>query len=249
MSAQMIFRRYELKYLLTQEQKKIILEAMAPYMKPDRYGKTVIRNLYLDTPDYRLIRRSMEKPAYKEKLRIRSYSRATPDGMVYVELKKKYDGLVYKRRIALPYDDAMDWLGQKRFCPIDTQISREINAFTEFYQHPEPKVFLSYQREAYYHIDGGGFRVTFDDHIQSRTDDLNLCAPVSGDLILPTDKVLMEIKCTGGIPMWMVQILSRERIYKTSFSKYGTAYSLLIFPEMSGRLSQQKEHMIYGSNF
>ncbi len=107
MAFQIVFKRYELKYMLTLEQKEKVLEAMLPYMQLDKYGRTTIRNIYFDTASYRLIRRSIEKPAYKEKLRIRSYSQATADSTVFVELKKKYEKVVYKRRLPLCESDAM----------------------------------------------------------------------------------------------------------------------------------------------
>ncbi len=229
---QTVFKRYELKYLLTLDQKKRILEAMEPYMALDKYGRTTIRNLYFDTDTYRLIRRSIEKPVYKEKLRIRSYSKADADSTVFVELKKKYDKVVYKRRLPLPEREAMAWVNQEAPCPVNTQISREIDYFMSYYGALRPSVYLSYEREAYYEKGGGDFRVTFDDNILCRTDDLSLCAEVGGAPILDTGRVLMEIKCSGGIPLWMVEVLSRERIYKTSFSKYGTAYRDLIFPTL-----------------
>ena len=227
-----VFKRYELKYMLTPEQKDKILAAMSPYMKLDKYGRTTIRNIYLDTDNYRLIRRSVEKPSYKEKLRIRSYSQATADSTVFVELKKKYQNVVYKRRLPLCESDAMAWVRRERACSADTQISREINYFLNFYGKLRPTVFLSYEREAYYDKGGGDFRVTFDDNILCRQTDVNLCSTTYGTPILPEGKVLMELKCSGGIPLWMVDVLSREHIYKTSFSKYGTAYSTLIFSEI-----------------
>ena len=226
-----VFKRYELKYMLTLEQKEIILKAMSPYMELDKYGRTTIRNIYFDTDSYRLIRRSIEKPAYKEKLRIRSYSQATADSTVFVELKKKYDKVVYKRRLPLCERDAMAWVCGEATCPVNTQISREIDYFSDFYGGLKPSVFLSYEREAYYDKGGGDFRVTFDDNILARQTDVSLCSDLYGEPILPEGKVLMELKCSGGIPLWMVEVLSREHIYKTSFSKYGTAYSTLIFPE------------------
>ena len=61
MAFQTVFKRYELKYLLTRAQKERILEAMEPYMALDKYGRTTIRNIYFDTDNYRLIRRSIEK--------------------------------------------------------------------------------------------------------------------------------------------------------------------------------------------
>ncbi|MBQ9784011.1 MAG: polyphosphate polymerase domain-containing protein [Clostridia bacterium] len=231
MAFQTVFKRYELKYMLTLEQKKRILEAMSPYMRLDKYGRTTIRNVYLDTDSYRLIRRSIEKPAYKEKLRIRSYSQATGDSTVFVELKKKYEKVVYKRRLPLCERDAMAWVCRESVCPFDTQISREIDYFIDFYGKLNPTVFLSYEREAYFALDGGDFRVTFDDNILCRKEDVSLRSSVYGTPILPENRVLMELKCAGGIPIWMVEVLSREHIYKTSFSKYGTAYNTLIFPE------------------
>ena len=116
MAFQSVFKRYELKYLLTTEQKEMVLEAMAPHMKLDKYGRTTIRNLYYDTDTYLLIRRSIEKPAYKEKLRIRSYKRAKSDSAVFVELKKKYESVVYKRRISLPAESAMEWIEKDHQC-------------------------------------------------------------------------------------------------------------------------------------
>ena len=232
MAFQTVFKRYELKYMLTLEQKEKILEAMSPYMQLDKYGRTTIRNIYFDTDNYRLIRRSIEKPAYKEKIRIRSYAQATADSTVFVELKKKYQKVVYKRRLPLCEADAMSWVCRENPCPANTQISREIDYFIDFYGNLNPTVFLSYEREAYYDKGGRDFRVTFDDNILCRQTDVNLCSDVYGTPILPVGKVLMELKCSGGIPLWMVEVLSRERIYKTSFSKYGTAYSTLIFPEI-----------------
>ena len=230
MAFQTVFKRYELKYMLIPEQKEKILEAMSPYMELDKYGRTTIRNVYFDTDSYRLVRRSIEKPAYKEKLRIRSYSQATANSTVFVELKKKYEKVVYKRRLPLCEADAMSWICREQACPFDTQISREIDYFIDFYGKLKPTVFLAYEREAYYDKGGADFRVTFDDNILARQTNVNLCSNVYGEQILPEGNVLMELKCSGGIPLWMVEVLSRERIYKTSFSKYGTAYTTLIFP-------------------
>ena len=230
MADQAVFKRYELKYLLSLEQKQALLEAMAPYMAPDKYGRTTIRNLYYDTEDYRLIRRSIEKPVYKEKLRIRSYEKANPGSKVFVELKKKYQSVVYKRRLSLSEEAAMAWLSGDPRHNDGSQIAQEISYFMEHYPMLRPTVFLSYEREAY--LDGSDFRVTFDDTILCRREDLSLQIEPYGRLLLPEGKVLMELKCAGGIPLWMVQALSREKIYKTSFSKYGTAYAQMIFPQL-----------------
>ncbi len=237
MAAQTVFKRYELKYLMTLEQKKKILQAMQGHMELDQYGRTTVCNIYFDTDDYRLIRRSIDKPAYKEKLRIRSYRREKTDGTVFVELKKKYDGIVYKRRISLQEKEAMAWVLGKKPCRKVSQISQEVDYFLQFYRTLQPAVFLSYEREAYYAKDGSEFRITFDESILCRQENLSLEAPVYGTALLPEDRVLMELKCTGGIPLWMTRVLSQERIYKTSFSKYGTAYKELIFPKITKEVS------------
>ena len=244
MSYQNVFRRYELKYLLTPEQRDAVMSGMADYMKLDRYGRTTIRNVYFDTESFRLIRRSIEKPMYKEKLRIRSYARADADSTVFVELKKKYNKVVYKRRIALPESVAMSWVTGETRRPVDTQITREIDYFLSHYGTLSPAVFLSYEREAFYERDGGDFRVTFDENILARQNELSLCADVYGNSILPENRVLMEIKCPGAIPLWMTSILSREKIYKTSFSKYGVAYGEYILPSLLND-KKQKEILTY----
>lgn len=232
MAFQTIFKRYEIKYLLTEDQKEKILTAMEPYMALDKYGRSTIRNIYFDTDTYRLIRQSIEKPIYKEKLRIRSYGKASPDSTVFVELKKKYKHIVYKRRISLPEQEAMDWVCGSQHCSKQTQICDEIDYFIDYYETLRPAVFLSYEREAYYSKDGSDFRVTFDDTILCRQENLSLCADAYGTPLLPDGMVLMEVKCSGGIPLWMVHALSEEHIYKTSFSKYGTAYQTMIYPEL-----------------
>lgn len=243
MSYQAVFKRYELKYLLDAAQKQRVLAAMEPYMDLDRYGRITIRNLYFDTDNYRLIRRSMEKPAYKEKLRLRSYSRPEQDSPVFVELKKKYQSVVYKRRLSMAQEQAIDWLCQEKTYEPSTQISREIDYFRQFYQPLQPVVFLSYEREAYDCRDGSDFRVTFDEHILCRESALSLDSDIFGHPILEEGRTLMEIKCSGGIPLWMTQVLTKEKLYKTSFSKYGTAYQQMIFPKLKEEMQYAGIHV------
>ena len=235
MAVQTVFKRYELKFLLTVEQKARLLPEIEKHMQLDKYGRSLIKNLYFDTDTYRLIRRSLEKPDYKEKLRIRSYGNTNPDSRVFVELKKKYNGVVYKRRIPMAEQEAMAWFCGWRKAP-ETQIAREIRYFISYYETLHPTVFLSYEREAYYCKDGSDLRLTFDDNILCRQEDLSLCAENYGTPLLPEDCVLMEVKCPGGIPLWLTSLLSWEKLYKTSFSKYGTAYQRMIF-------TKQKENV------
>ena len=241
MAYQAVFKRYELKYMLTREQKLRVLQEMEPYMALDGYGRTTIRNLYFDTDSYRLIRRSIEGPAYKEKLRIRSYDRARPESAVFVELKKKYDSVVYKRRIAMPEREAMDWVCGGALCREESQISDEGDYLLWVYGSIRPALFLSYEREAYYARNESDFRVTFDDTILCRREELSLGSEIYGIPLLPEGMTLMEIKCSGGIPLWMTRVLSRERIYKTSFSKYGTAYQKIIYPTLNQTWDRKEE--------
>ena len=233
MAYQAVFKRYELKYLLTAEQKEAILQVMAPYMALDQYGRTTIRNIYFDTDNYLLIRRSLEKPMYKEKLRIRSYRKAEKKDKVFVELKKKCDGVVYKRRISMPQQAAMDWICGGIGAP-DSQIGREVEYFRNYYEGLHPAVYLSYEREAFYSKDGSDFRVTFDDHIYARQDRLSLTEEPGGQSLLPEGMVLMEVKTSGAIPLWLTRHLTEQKIFKTSYSKYGTAYQTMIFAKDKG---------------
>lgn len=238
MAYKAVFKRHELKYILTKEQKERVLAAIQPYMCLDQYGRTTICNIYFDTENYRLIRRSIEKPDYKEKLRVRSYYKSCEnkgtESKVFVELKKKYEKVVYKRRLSMEEEKALKWLMGEIPCEIDSQIAREIDYFLQYYKKLYPALFLSYEREAYYCKDGTDFRITFDENVLCRQERISFQSDIGGISVLEKDKVLMEIKCSGGMPLWMAEILSREKIYKTSFSKYGTAYKNIIYPKMRG---------------
>ena len=233
MGSQMVFQRYEIKYLMDRRQRDVILKAMEPYMSIDGYGHSSIRNLYYDTPDFRLIRKSLEKPVYKEKLRVRSYGPAAVGDPVFVELKKKYRDVVYKRRISLPQAQSEACLDGRMRLP-DSQIGREIAYALAFYRELEPAVFLSYEREAFFQRDGGDFRVTFDENIRYRQTELTLDSEAWGKPLLQPDQVLMELKTSGGLPLWMVCALSRQKIFKVSFSKYGAAYQDIFLTKQKG---------------
>ncbi len=225
-----VFKRYELKYMLSAAQKEKIMKAMEGRMSPDSFGRTTIQNVYFDTDSYMLIRNSLDKPLYKEKLRIRSYGRADADSTVFVELKKKYDGVVYKRRVSLAEAEAMDWIEGRRPSGLEGQIPREIDSFLARCGGLKAAAFISYDREAFFADDDPDLRITFDSNIFCRSTDISLRSGAFGDRVIPEGTFLMEIKCAGAIPLWLVGILSEERIYKTTFSKYGTAYTKYIFP-------------------
>ena len=235
MGAQTVFRRYEIKYRLTRAQQARVIAAIEPYMQADCYGVHTIRNVYFDTPNHRLIRRSLEKPLYKEKLRIRSYTTATEDTPVFVELKKKYKGVVYKRRVSLPYAEAMAFLCDRQSVG-DSQILREIEYVLDYYGCLQPRMFLSYNRLAFYGLSDPHLRLTFDTDICWREDRLCLTEPPDGRQLVDNDTVLMEIKTAGALPLWLATILNEEKIYKSSFSKYGTAYLETVREQREGNM-------------
>ena len=226
------FRRKEVKFLLSSRQRAALEAAMAGHMQADEYGESTIASLYYDTPDRRLIRRSLEKPLYKEKLRLRSYGVARPDSTVYVELKKKYDGIVYKRRIAMTQAEADRWLSGRAPCPREGQIAREIDWFLGFYGCLEPAMVLSYDRIAYFCPQDENLRLTLDRNIRWRTDRLTLTAPALGEQLLGPGQSLLEVKCAGAMPLWLVEALNANGIRQSSFSKYGTAYSTVLNREL-----------------
>lgn len=224
MNYQSTFKRYELKYILTKQQKEKILQTMQDYMKIDNYGRTTIRNIYFDTQNFLLARRSLEKPVYKEKLRLRSYKAVESNEPVFVELKKKYDSVVYKRRLVMPKNQVEDTFKNNIPIPVKSQIADEINYFRQYYQTLRPAVFLSYEREAYYSLDGSDFRVTFDENILYRENDFSLGSGVYGIPLIKNNQTLMEIKTSGGYPLWMCHVLNDLSIFKASFTKYGSGY-------------------------
>lgn len=238
MADQMIFKRFEIKYMIDETVFEKLMEVMDGYMIADEHGRSTVCSLYYDTPKHLLIRRSLEHPVYKEKLRLRSYGLAKPSDTVFVELKKKFCSVVYKRRIAMTYDKALSYLagnGQIDESQItesqiaesqitDSQIASEINYALKIYENLAPAVLLSYEREAFYARNNHEFRVTFDRNILWRDYDLSLDKGIYGTPILEDQKVLMEVKTDGAIPGWMVDFLTANKLYKTSFSKYGTAY-------------------------
>lgn len=222
------FERRELKYRITDAQRAALEAAFGARMVPDEYGESTICNIYYDTADYRLIRASLEKPAYKEKLRLRSYGVTEPGGEVFLELKKKYKGIVYKRRITLPEDAAGEFIAGRAPLGEHGQIGREIEYFTAFYAPLLPAVHLSYERSAWFSREDRDLRITFDKNIRFRQEDVSLTLPAGGRRILPEGESLMEIKAAAALPLWLVSELDTLGIYQSTFSKYGEAYKAIL---------------------
>ncbi len=228
-----IFQRREIKFLVDDRQRAILEQAFRGRMAPDPHGESTICNIYYDTPDYRLVRASMEKPVYKEKLRMRSYGRVSSEGLVFLELKKKYKGIVYKRRIELPERAAAAYMAGLAPLPEDSQIGREIDYFRSFYEGIRPAVYLCYDRSPWYSVEDPDLRATFDKRICCREEDMSLTAAPGGQHLLLPHQSLFEIKVGEAIPLWLVEALEQGGVRQASFSKYGEAY-LNILKERSG---------------
>ena len=230
------FKRHEIKYLITINQYINLMNYLSDKVEKDVFYKSTIYNVYYDTDNFELIRKSIEKPIYKEKLRIRSYDKPTLDSSVYVELKKKYDHIVYKRREKIAYKYI---LNNSFLEGAETQIDKEIKYFNDFYGGLTPKMFLSYERGAYYFKTDKQIRITFDTNIKYRTENVNLLPSISDIKLLPNNLVLMELKVPFSIPYDLAKYLSSEKIFKTPFSKYGTAYKQI------HKLSQNSKYQNY----
>ncbi len=222
-----IFQRVEKKYILNSQLRDKLLNEISSMLSPDPYGRSTISSLYLDTPDFRIIRASIEAKneghEYKEKLRLRTYGIPTEASRVFLEIKKKYKGVVYKRRISLSLAEAMNYIlgGEK---PPDSQIFREIDYAMRFYGNPQPAAVVSYERDAYFVTDDPALRLTFDENVRYRDFDLDLKMGNDGKVILDPDLCLLEVKTNGAMPLWLSHALDKFAIYPASFSKYGRAY-------------------------
>ena len=224
MEASYTFKRIEKKYLLTESQYEALFQRIGSHLRPDEFGRSTVLSLYLDTPDHRIIRNSIEAVDYKEKLRLRSYGTAAADSRVFLELKKKFGGVVYKRRASMTLAEAERYLrtGVK---PFESQIMSEIDWAMKLYGRPQGAMLIACEREAWFDEEHPDLRLTFDRNIRSRENELRLDKGSAGVNLLPKDTVLLEIKTAGAMPLWLAQALDEEGILPGSFSKYGTAYT------------------------
>ena len=218
-----VMKRYEMKYILSGSQTEYFKKAVEGHMKIDKFGLTSIASLYYDTPNYRLIRTSIEKPPFKEKIRLRSYGIATEQSPVFLELKRKAYGIVYKRRVqsTIPLVDKF-FRGVGDICA-GGQINREITTFRDYYENLAPACLIIYDRIAYFQP-GGDLRLTIDHNPRYRYDNLDLTTSMDGNSLLPQGSTILEVKVQQAVPLWLSEILTKGKIYKGSFSKYGEAY-------------------------
>ncbi len=229
-----VMKRYELKYVLTEEQVERFKAQILNHMMIDKYGLTTISSIYYDTPSYTLLNRSIEKPFYKEKIRLRSYGLIEKESPVFLEIKRKNDNIVYKRRITSTENRVDKFFNENEEFD-NEQISRELCAFKEKYGVLEPKYIIIYDRIAYYK-DNSDVRVTLDMNPRYRVDNLNLHTSIEGIPLLNEGEAILEVKVQHSIPLWLVEILTKEKIYKSSFSKVGEAHK----KELNRRLNEKK---------
>ena len=221
--AVMVMKRYELKYLLNSVQTQYVRDKLKGHMEIDQFGRTSIFSLYYDTPTSQLVRTSMEKPAFKEKIRLRSYGPSAEGSPVYLELKRKAYGIVYKRRVETTVLQVKDFFSEENNLGCGGQINSEITAFRDMYKSLAPACMIICDRTAYYEPDGD-LRLTIDENPRYRADDLTFSEPAGGSPLLPYGWTIMEVKVQDAMPLWLAEILSAAGIRKASFSKYGEAY-------------------------
>ncbi|MBO4385118.1 MAG: polyphosphate polymerase domain-containing protein [Clostridia bacterium] len=222
------FERKEIKYIITAQQYRDLLRALGGRMQPDEFGVTRICNIYFDTPDFRLIRESIEKPMYKEKLRLRTYGVPDENSRAFIEVKKKFDKVVYKRRETMRYIDAMRFLVNREKIVNPTQIEKEIEWMLNFYKGLAPAMVLCYDRQAFFGTEDASIRMTFDTNISYRIKDFNLMCGSYGETLMDDSTYILELKLNYAMPLWLSAIMDRLKIYPGSYTKYGNAYKKLL---------------------
>ena len=239
--AKTVFQRTEKKYRLDAKQYEAVLAGLPEHMHVDNYGSTTICSVYYDDQCDRMIRASIQRPVYKEKLRVRSYGIPGQDSIVYIELKKKFKGVVYKRRAGMTLREAEAFLAGGQPPGEPTQIIREITWVRDFYK-PSPRAFIAYDRIALVSESEPQLRITFDSDIRARSGNLSLSAGDHGVRLLPEGERIMEIKAPGAMPLWLCSLLGDLNIYPTRFSKYGTYYLRLAAQNRSEKtLTNERE--------
>lgn len=226
-----VFNRHEQKYLLDEDTFQKVIEVMDEYMMPDKYNVNhkpyTISNIYFDTEDDYLIRTSLSKPNYKEKLRLRSYGVPSNDSKVFLEIKKKFNDIVNKRRTVIKLSEAYNFISSGKPPELkeymNTQVLKEIEYFLQVYRL-KPKVYLAYDRIAYFEKYNNDLRISFDKNIRTRRYDVALEDGDYGEALLPDGVYLMEVKTSKAMPLWLTDMLAKYNIKKRSFSKYGTEF-------------------------
>lgn len=224
------FNRFELKYLLPIEHAGEFKKAIKSFLHVDSFGEEgqyALTSLYYDTPDHRFYWEKIDGIKVRRKLRIRHYETRdaiTPETPVFVEIKKRIDRVIIKKRAKMPYKDAVNLCNEgimpAKFDPKDKKTLEEVQSM--FHTYPlRPTLITSYFRHALIgtHYDLG-LRVTFDTNIRFRDHDLDLTSKNRGKFIIPPNIALMEIKANGAIPYWLTEMIGAHNIRLIRVSKY-----------------------------
>ncbi|MBF0713381.1 polyphosphate polymerase domain-containing protein [Gemella sp. GH3] len=222
------FKRYEKKYLITLEQLNSLKQYFDKYLIADDYASSTISNLYFDTENFYMIRSAKDKAEYKEKLRMRSYDKyPNDDSKVFLEIKKKYEKVIYKRRIATSLRKGNEYLLHRHNVLGNSQIKNEIDWLFQTNKSLKPMMYIYYDRYSYKGKDNEDLRITIDSNIKYRNYDLDIKKGIYGNNIIDDNLVIMEIKVSGAYPIWLSEALNKYEMYPRGFSKYGTAYQKL----------------------
>lgn len=217
-----VFERVEQKYLINKREKDKLFKKINDNIEKDKYFETTICNIYFDTIDNDLIINSIEKPIYKDKIRLRSYGTPGMDDYVFLEIKNKYKGIVGKRRIKLTLREFYNYI-EKGIYDEDNHIMKELDYYIKYYKLI-PRIYIAYDRKSYVGKDNKLLRITIDCNLKSRRDNLKIEYGSEGEKYFDEDMYILEIKSLGSMPLWLVNALSELKIYPNSFSKYGSIY-------------------------
>lgn len=222
------FKRREMKFLLNESQYKLLFGEVSRYMTEDKFGLYTIMNIYLDNQNNELILNSINKPTYREKLRLRVYGKAAEDDTrAFLEIKKKFKGVTYKRRLEGTYKELFDYVTEGKVPELSEYRHRQVFEEIDYLMRRmslEPRIVINYDREAFFGNDDREFRLTFDGNIRFRRNNFDLRSGCGGELFVEAPYRIMEVKSAGAVPLWLVKLLSENRIYQGSFSKYATIY-------------------------
>lgn len=244
------FKRREMKFLLNEEQYRLLFDEISRCMTEDKFGLHTIMNIYLDNQNSELILNSISKPVYREKLRLRAYGRAAQDDTrAFLEIKKKFKSITYKRRLEGSYKELFDYVSggvtpevtNTEKHPNNKQVFSEIDYLIKR-MDLKPKIIICYDREAFFGNEDKEFRLTFDGNIRYRRNDLDLRSGDTGVIFDKAPYRIMEVKSAGSVPLWLVRILSANKIYQGSFSKYAAIYQ----EEIKGAAAGEETGMFSG---
>lgn len=224
------FVREEQKYYIEEIKYNLLIERIGGYLEKDKYFQEKICSLYFDNSDDELVLKSLNKPIYKEKIRLRSYNVPNYNDKVFLEIKKKYKGVVYKRRIIIRYKEALEYINSNKKID-DSQIFKEINyCFIKY--NLKPKMNIVYDRDSYYLKEDRSFRITFDYNVKA-SKDLFIFDELKNEKNFTKGYYIMELKSTKGMPIWLLKTLNELKIYPTNFSKYGKIYQKMKESELN----------------